>query len=200
MAAEEGQLAADDRSEVYGVSAEQDLSRVLQKVAHADGGDQHRQASSLAQWPVGQSLDDHAQHCAYRHGNQHRHQRRSSSGKGRGGIPQQAASGKGRNIKGYIGTHHDDVAMGEVEHFGNSVHHSIPQGNDGVDAPHADAVDQVGQKFHTRSHLSLFPVMAGTRERRCAVLTGPAAETQGGCQVSPRQPALLCIRFSPIRA
>ena len=91
------------------------------------------------------------------------------------------------NIKGYIGTHHDDVAMGEVEHFGNSVHHSIPQGNDGVDAPHADAVDQVGQKFHTRSHLSLFPVMAGTRERRCAVLTGPAAETQGGCQVSPRQ-------------
>ena len=44
LAAEEGQLAADDGSEVYGVSAEQDLGRVLQKVAHADGGDQHRQS------------------------------------------------------------------------------------------------------------------------------------------------------------
>ena len=38
---------------------------------------------------------------------------------------------------------HDDVAVGEVEHLGNAVHHRVTQRDNGVDGAKADAVDQI---------------------------------------------------------
>ena len=50
-------------------------------------------------------------------------------------------------IENYISTlilHHDNIAVGEVEHLGNTVHHGITQSDDGVDTAQADSADQVG--------------------------------------------------------
>ena len=83
----------------------------------------------LTQGLVGQTLDDHAQHGAYRHGQQYPHD----------GGQAEGAGGEETDIC----AHHDDVAVGKVEHFGDAVDHGIAQGDDGVDAAQADAVDQI---------------------------------------------------------
>ncbi len=45
-----------------------------------------------------------------------------------------------------IGTDHDDIAVSEVEHLGDTVDHGVAQRDDGVDAAHGQAVDQVLDK------------------------------------------------------
>lgn len=43
---------------------------------------------------------------------------------------------RGRD-KGHITAHHDDIAMREIEHFGDPVYHGITQCDDRVDAAQA---------------------------------------------------------------
>ena len=50
--------------------------------------------------------------------------------------------------KGNVAAHHDDVAVGEVQHLGNAVDHRVAEGDDGVDAAKADTADKIGKKFH----------------------------------------------------
>ena len=87
---------------------------------------------------VGQPLDDHAQHRADHHGQQHGHQSHSASGQAEGSSPSRLRL-QTWHVKGHIGAHHDDVAVGEVQHLGNAVYHGVAQGDDGVDASQADA-------------------------------------------------------------
>ena len=122
----------EELGEDLGVGSPQKLGSVLEEVAHADGGDEHRQGGSLPQGLVGQALDDHAQHGAHQHGQQHPHQGRQAVG--------------GRGEEAYVGAHHDDVAVGKVQHLGDAVDHSVAQGDDGIDASQAHAVDQMVQK------------------------------------------------------
>ena len=82
----------------------------------------------------------HAQHGTEHHGQQDR--------KHRGNSPVlQAAE---RDIR----ADHDDVAMGKVQHFRDAVNHRVAQGDNGVDAPQAQPVDQVVKKNHTDCFLS----------------------------------------------
>ncbi len=52
-----------------------------------------------------------------------------------------------------IAAHHEDVAVGEVDHGENAVHHGVAQGDEGVNAPQLQGVqDILGQyQKHGRS-------------------------------------------------
>ena len=101
----------------------------MQEVADTDGGDQHRETRNAPQGLVGQSLDQHAQKRTHDDGRQNTHRR------GKSQIARYAV--------GYISAHHDHVAVGEVQHSGNAVHHGIAQGDDGIHRTDADAVNQI---------------------------------------------------------
>ena len=45
-------------------------------------------------------------------------------------------------------SHHDDIAVREVQHLRDAVHHGIAQRNYGIYAAKTDSVDQIGQKTH----------------------------------------------------
>ena len=45
--------------------------------------------------------------------------------------------------EGNICAHHDDVAVGKVQHLGDTVYHCVSQCDDRVYASKTDAVDQV---------------------------------------------------------
>ena len=123
------------------VGLPQQQGGVLEKITHADGGNENGQRGGLPQGFVGQPLNDHAQNGAYDHGQQHTHQRRQA----------ELAGGEEADI----GAHHDDVAMGEVEHFGNAVDHGVAQGDDGIDTAQTDAVDKVIEDTQGKSPLFL---------------------------------------------
>lgn len=129
----------DDGGKHLGIGAPQQQGGVLQEIADANGGDEHRQGGRLTQGLVGQSFDDDAQDGTYHHSQQYAHHR--------GQI--KAAGGK----EGHIGAHHDDVAVGKVQHLCDAVHHGVAQGDDGVDAAQADTGDQIIEEAQT-IHLS----------------------------------------------
>ena len=47
-----------------------------------------------------------------------------------------------------VSTDHDDIAVGEVQHFSDAVNHGIAQSNDRVDTAKTDATNQEVQKTH----------------------------------------------------
>ena len=47
------------------------------------------------------------------------------------------------NAEGNVSADHDDVAVGEVQHFGDAVDHRVAERDDGVHAAEADAADEV---------------------------------------------------------
>ena len=56
------------------------------------------------------------------------------------------------SFNGLIGTDHNHIAMGKVQHLGNPVHHCISQSNDRIYAAKANTVDQIRNKTH-KKHL-----------------------------------------------
>ena len=122
------------RGEDLGVGGPQQQGGVLEEVAHADGGDEHRQDGGRPEGLVGQPLDDDTQDGTHHDGQQDPHN---------GG---QFKAGGG--IEADVRAHHDDVAVGEVQHLGDAVDHGVAQCDDGVDAPQADPADEKTQKGH----------------------------------------------------
>ena len=50
-----------------------------------------------------------------------------------------------------VGPHHEDVAVGEVDHGEDAVNHGVAQGDEGVDAPQLQGVqDILGQELEHR--------------------------------------------------
>ena len=45
-----------------------------------------------------------------------------------------------------VGTDHDDIAVGEVQHFRNAIDHGVAQRDQRVDAAQVDAADQMIEK------------------------------------------------------
>ena len=119
---------ADDGGEDLGVGGPQQKRRVLEEVAHADSRDEHSQGRGLSQGLVGQFFHDDAQQRADEH-----RQRHARNGR-------QTVAGDG--VETNVGPHHDDVAVGKVQHLGDTVDHRIAQRDDGVDAAQADATDK----------------------------------------------------------
>ena len=65
----------EERGEHLGVGGPQQQGSVLEEVADADGGDQHRQRGSRPQRLIGQPLHHNAQHRADHNGQQNAHNR-----------------------------------------------------------------------------------------------------------------------------
>ena len=121
------------------VGAPQQLGSILKEVADADGGDEHRQGGGLPEGLIGQPLNHNAQGGTHGHGQNDAQQRGQLVGR----------DGKKTDVR----THHDNIAVGEVEHFGNAVNHGVAQSNDGVHTAQTDTVNQVGQEGHHNTHL-----------------------------------------------
>ncbi len=125
----------------------------------------------LAQRLIGQPFDDHAQDGAHYHGQQHAGQSRDHGAGQRALL--KAAGQAAHGEKTDICPHHNDVSVGKVQHFGNTVDHRIAQGNDGVHAAQTDAVDEIVENTQDQSPLFLLL-------RRCARKTGQHGENLCG--------------------
>ena len=129
---------------VLGAGAPDQLRCILQEVADTDGGDQHRETRNAPQGLVGQSLDQHAQKRTHDDGRQNTHRR------GKSQIARYAV--------GHISAHHDHVAVGEVQHFGDTVDHGVAQRDQRVDAPQAQPAYQcLYQIRHSRHSFAWRP-------------------------------------------
>ena len=111
-------LEGDERSEVLGRGAPQKLRGVLQEVRHADSRDQNGQRACLAQRLIGQTLDENAENRADHTRKNYRYPAREAEIR--------------RGAERDIGTDHVD--------------HGVAQRDDGIDAAHGQAVDQVLDK------------------------------------------------------
>ena len=126
---------------LLGLEDQVSCAHLLQQVADADGGNQNSQGRGFPQRPVGHPFDHNAQYGTDDH--------RKYNGKNR------VHPGSTEGEEYDVAADHDDIAVGEVQHFGNAVDHRVPQGDQRIHAPQTDAVDQVGQKLHCVKHLTL---------------------------------------------
>ena len=124
----------------------------MQKVAHADGGNQPRQTGGASQGLVGKPLNDDAQKGTHRHGGKNAQN---------GGHPQVIG-----NAVANVRAHHDNITVGKVQHFGNTVDHGIAQRDDGINGANADSVYAVLQDVHMR----FLPSTVYNRGRHAAFL------------------------------
>ena len=109
------------------LGTEQQQCEVLQKVADADGGDEHAERRCLTQRLIGQKFDEDTQQGAEQNTEQH----------GKKGRQAHLRYGDDAGI----GADHDDIAVGEVQHFGDAVYHGITQRDQGEDAAEAQPAD-----------------------------------------------------------
>ncbi len=130
---------AEEGGKHLGVGAPQQQRRILEEVAHPDGGDQYGQRGRGAQRLVRQPLHHDAQYRAAHDRQQHGGQR----------VPAEVGGG----AKAQIPAHHNDVTVGKIQHFGDTVDHGVAQRDDGINAAQADAADQIGEDRHSKRHL-----------------------------------------------
>ena len=129
--------------EGLGAGAEDEQEAVLEHEADADGGDERRHSRTAPERLIGQTLDGHTQH-------------RADCGGGGNDSPDRQTAGLEEEQR-HIGTHHNDIPMGKVDHFGNAVHHRISDGYQRIHAADLYAVDQLLCKVHSCSPLSKTP-------------------------------------------
>ena len=127
-------LDIDDAGKILGAGAPNQLSGILQEVADTKGGDQNCQAGSTTQGLVSQTLNDNTQ-------NRTDHNCRNNGNNGR---QAQIIGNTERNVS----THHDNITVSEVQHFGDTIDHGVTQGDDCINCANADAVDQILQNLH----------------------------------------------------
>ena len=107
---------------------------VLKKVADSDRGDEHRKGGGAAKRAVCDLLDGHAEHGADNYCKQNRYSRMQTE-RGRCGKCDDAA-------------HHNDISVGEVQHFCDAVYHCISKGNKRIHTAEAYSVYKCGYKAH----------------------------------------------------
>ena len=101
--------------------------KVLNEIAHADGGDHQRHTRRLAQRLIGHALDHKAEHDR-----QDQHQRkRYVHGHRCAGIDHDKTR------------HHENIAVGEVDQAQNAVHQRIADRDQRILTAGSDAVDKI---------------------------------------------------------
>ncbi len=103
---------------------------VLEKERGADGGDEGHQARGVAQGAIGDALEHDGDQGRGRHGDDE-HQDQADHGVG---FQQPALVEIRREVIGGVGPAHEDLAVGEVDHAQDPVHHGVAHGDEGVDA------------------------------------------------------------------
>ena len=122
-------LQRDDRRKGFRRGAENEKRKILQKIAHADGRNQHGKAGRLPQGLIGHTLDRNTQQGAHQH-------RRANT-------RQRGHAHRGHYRERNIATHHNHVTVRKVQHTCDAVNHRVAQRNYGVNTAKADPVHKV---------------------------------------------------------
>ena len=131
----------------------------MEEIAHTNGCNQHSQNRRGPQGLIGQPFDDDPQDRTDNHGQDDAHH----SGELKAGS----------GIEADVRAHHDDIAVGKVQHLGDAVDHGIAQGDDGVNASQANPADQKTQKGHIGSLISFsFFIVSTWRMLQCGSESG----------------------------
>ena len=109
-------------------AAPDDHGQVLQEDRHADGGDERGEPGRLAKGAVGDDVEQHADAGRGHDRQQHGHGQR------------QAHADKGHGEKR---PEHVNLAMGEIDQFDDAVNHGVAHGDQGVDQPQGESVDEL---------------------------------------------------------
>jgi hypothetical protein len=121
-----------------GFRLQQPQGEILQEKSHPQGGDDRGDPGGLAQGTVGQPLDGHPQERGEDHAEQQGAGEDQHQGQTQGQPQQEGGPGQAE-----VGAHHEDVAVGEVDHGEDAVHHGVAQGDEGVNAPQLQGVQDV---------------------------------------------------------
>ena len=93
--------------------------------------------NDFAQGPVGDALHGPAPDGGQRHGDEkHEHERKRDQGDAEA---EQGEKGDQRDE----GAHHEDVAMGEIDHADDAIDHGVADGDQTIDRAERDPVDQL---------------------------------------------------------
>ena len=128
-----------DRREGQIVTAPGDHRHVLQDDRHADGRDQRRQTRRIAQRTIRDPFQAPAEQHAAGHGRAHAGQ--TGEQRRHAGLHQGTDDGDGDQ-----GADHDHFAVREVDQAHDAVHHRVAQGDEGINAPLHQAVDDLLKK------------------------------------------------------
>ena len=80
-------------------------------------------------------------------------------GRRQGQAQQQEGSGQAE-----ITAHHEDIAVGEVDHGKNAIDHGIAQGDEGVNAPQLQGVQDILRQDWEHGFLITVPEFLSRRE------------------------------------
>ena len=116
-------------AEALGVRTEEKQRQILEKIGNTNGGNENRQRVGLTQGLVGHPLDQHAQNCADNHRHQH----------GKGNRQTQVIKGDKRRIA----SHHQNIAVCEIQHLGNTIYHCVAQRDNRIYRTETDTTQQV---------------------------------------------------------
>jgi hypothetical protein len=147
VGAEQVVAALDDIAARLGTRALRELDVVLQQDRHADRRDERRELERSAQRPIGNPLDRPAVNRRKGHRqeqNQHDGDRHGRNAQTR--TDQEADQGN-------EGADHEDLAVREIDHADDAVDHRVPDGDEPVDRPQGDGVDQLLREIR---HAPLF--------------------------------------------
>ena len=93
--------------------------------------------------PVAHPFHDDSHERGQKHGDQNGEYQNHPSGQ----CGCRAGSEQGKESHGHaqadIGSHHEDVAMGEIEQHEDAVYHGIAQRNEGIKTPPLKGIDEV---------------------------------------------------------
>ena len=149
---------------------------VLQEDRHPDGGDQRNQALGVTHRPIGHAFNAPAVGAG------------NHNGAHESGGDQQPASvnahhhQRGDDHKGDIAANHIDLAVGEVDHADNAVHHRIADGDQRIGTAQRDAVKHLLQKIEKLlGHKVTFfkpPAVRGRRDNSSSALISPRSKSR----------------------
>jgi len=126
----------------HGLRTEHELGSVLEEERHAERGDERRDTRCLAQPPVREALDHHAEQSAADH--------RADEHQG-----DEEREVDGERVRGAEDRHqpvaderpdHEDVAVGEVQELENAVHHRVAERDQRIQRTVRDAGDELGDE------------------------------------------------------
>src|SRR5215207_1996897 len=132
--------AEHDRLQRLDARALGELDVVLQDDRHADCGNERRQAEGAAKRPIGNALDHPAihagnGHCYQKHDDERQHGQCQTGGA-------HDADGDYRDQRNE-GSHHEHIAMGEVDHADDAIDHRVAYGDQAIDRPKRYSINEL---------------------------------------------------------
>jgi len=118
------------------------LAEVLEEEGDADGGDEDRETGAIAKGAVGELFDDDTKDGAYDHCNDEHEE----CARPRGAAVGELEDGWG-DVEAGEGADHEDITVGEIDEAEDAVHHCVAKGNEGVDGPEGEAIDELLEEF-----------------------------------------------------